>query len=199
MSEEYKDFVGFYNDVYPPDYCSFLIKEFERASNDGVGYTRLEGEGAPAHRKQDYSLSFSTHSPDLLFFNNKHPVDIFFKGLQSCFEKYSQKYSILQDGNIRCNNLKLQRTGPGEGYHVWHCENLNVNLSHRVMTYILYLNDLEDINDGGETEFLYQKQRVKPKENLMLIWPASYTHAHRGNPVLSEKYKYIVTGWFFLH
>ena len=51
--------------------------------------------------------------------------------------------------------------------------------------------------DGGETEFLYQRTRVRPEENLMLLWPASYTHAHRGIPVLADKYKYIVTGWFY--
>ena len=61
--------------------------------------------------------------------------------------------------------------------------------------YMLYLNDLD--GEGGETEFLYQKMRVKPEENLMLVWPASYTHAHRGNPVLGETHKYIVTGWFY--
>ena len=54
-----------------------------------------------------------------------------------------------------------------------------------------------EIGDGGETEFLYQRTRVKPEENLMLLWPASYTHAHRGNPVLADKYKYIITGWFY--
>jgi hypothetical protein len=35
------------------------------------------------------------------------------------------------------------------------------------------------------------------EENLMLIWPAAYTHAHRGNPVYGKNSKYIVTGWFY--
>jgi len=30
-----------------------------------------------------------------------------------------------------------------------------------------------------------------------LLWPASYTHAHRGNPVFGEQSKYVVTGWFY--
>ena len=56
---------------------------------------------------------------------------------------------------------------------------------------MLYLNTVEE---GGETEFLYQSVRFKPVKNTLLIWPAGYTHTHRGNPPLSNE-KYIVTGW----
>ena len=56
---------------------------------------------------------------------------------------------------------------------------------------MIYLNDVEE---GGETEFLYQKIRIKPKSNMGLIWPGGFTHTHRGNPPLSGT-KYILTGW----
>ena len=36
--------------------------------------------------------------------------------------------------------------------------------------------------------------RVKPKQGTLVIWPAAFTHTHRGNPPLSND-KYIVTGW----
>ena len=54
----------------------------------------------------------------------------------------------------------------------------------------MYFND---INDSGETEFLYQKKRIKPKAGRVLIFPGSFTHLHRGNP--PYKPKYIATGW----
>jgi len=56
---------------------------------------------------------------------------------------------------------------------------------------MLYLNNIEQ---GGETEFLYQIKRIKPEADKLLIWPAGYTHVHRGNPPLSND-KYILTGW----
>ena len=56
---------------------------------------------------------------------------------------------------------------------------------------MIYLNDVEE---GGETEFLYQSIRVAPKAGTLLIWPAGFTHTHRGNPPLSGD-KYIATGW----
>jgi hypothetical protein len=55
----------------------------------------------------------------------------------------------------------------------------------------MYLNDVEH---GGETEFLYQKRRVSAKTGRVVIWPAGYTHVHRGNPPLSGE-KYLLTGW----
>ena len=91
--------------------------------------------------------------------------------------------------------MKIQKTLPGEGYHIWHCEwgggtgNLEVYL--RGLVYTIYLNDVEE---GGETEFLHFSQRVKPKKGRIVIWPASFPYVHRGNPPLSGE-KYILTSW----
>ena len=54
------------------------------------------------------------------------------------------------------------------------------------------------IEDPGETEYLYQKLRIPAKENTLVIWPAGYTHPHRGNAVYGDKAKYILTGWFYV-
>jgi hypothetical protein len=61
---------------------------------------------------------------------------------------------------------------------------------------MLYLNTLRP-ESAGETEFLYQQKRYNPIENRLIVWPAAYTHAHRGNAVFGEQSKYIVTGWFY--
>ena len=120
------------------------------------------------------------------------------EGLHKCFIDYTKKYSVLQEFNLRSLDMKIQRTGPGEGYHVWHCEQgTNISAS-RCLVFILYLNTLDPEN-AGETEFLYQQRRILPKENTMIIWPAAYTHTHRGNPVYGKAYKYIITGWFNLN
>ena len=50
------------------------------------------------------------------------------------------------------------------------------------------------MEEGGETEFLYQSLRVSPKKGTVIIWPSGYYHTHRGNPPLSGV-KYLATGW----
>jgi hypothetical protein len=54
---------------------------------------------------------------------------------------------------------------------------------------------LNDVTDHGETEFYYQNLKVTPQKGKTVIWPADWTHTHRGI-VSPTQDKYIVTGWF---
>lgn len=87
--------------------------------------------------------------------------------------------------------MKIQKTLPSEGYHVWHFESDTIDHASRIITWGLYLNTVEQ---GGETEFLYQSLRIPAIEGTLVMWPATYTHVHRGNPPLSGE-KYLLTGW----
>ena len=53
---------------------------------------------------------------------------------------------------------------------------------------------LNDVTDGGETEFKYQKLKVKPVKGKMVMWPTDFTHTHRGITSPTQE-KYIATGW----
>jgi hypothetical protein len=174
-----------------------LIEEFERVSGKGWCGNRQISENITKTKKNDefYFLNLKNHnfSP----YNGDSALNIFFDGLQRCYDEYASEYDILADLNVKCSSVKLQRTNPGGGYHIWHCEQGDGDSANRVLTYILYLNTLDD-DSAGETEFLYQKTRVPPKENCMVLWPAAFTHPHRGNAVYGNKSKYIVTGWFYL-
>jgi len=55
----------------------------------------------------------------------------------------------------------------------------------------MYLNEIEE---GGETEFLYLNKRVKSKAGRVIIFPAGFTHTHRGNPPINQT-KYILSSW----
>jgi hypothetical protein len=85
----------------------------------------------------------------------------------------------------------LQKTEPMEGYHSFHAEDNSWNNRFRVLAWMVYLND---VAEGGETEWLYQQVKIKPTANTLVIWPGSFTHLHRGNPPMITKY--VLTGWF---
>jgi hypothetical protein len=197
MNIQYKDFIGFYHNVYPEGYCQHLISEFDGLADKGAGTTRQTHEQAFKHHKNDYQLFLNAKCHDLGQFEGKNPTSMFFEGLQKCYENYCNNFSVLKDsGQINGTHMKMQRTDSGGGYHIWHAEQGGNYSANRVLTYMLYLNTLPE-ESCGETEFLYQQQRVRTEENLLLIWPAAYTHAHRGNPVYGNTSKYIVTGWFY--
>jgi len=91
------------------------------------------------------------------------------------------------------SGIKVQRYDPGRFYHNWHCENDgDPAVVTRHLVYMTYLNDIEE---GGGTEFFHQSLQIKPEKGLTLIWPADWTHTHRGICAPNE-YKYIITGWF---
>jgi hypothetical protein len=58
---------------------------------------------------------------------------------------------------------------------------------------MIYLNDMPD--GEAETEFFHQRRRIKPTAGTVVIWPAGFTHTHKGNTVLTQD-KYILTGWY---
>jgi hypothetical protein len=111
----------------------------------------------------------------------------------------SEQSSILQKQDygipfyFTC--LKIQKTLPTEGYHVWHIEHgKGFDNEPRAFVFSIYLNDVED---GGETEFLHFSKRVKPKTGRIVIWPAGFPYVHRGNPPLSGE-TYILTSWMMI-
>lgn len=107
------------------------------------------------------------------------------------FENYP---TAKMSGKWTSGSTLFQRTEPGGGYHAFHAEATGWYNTCRVLAWMIYLNDLTDEDDGGETEFLHQKVRFKPKKNLGVIWPGGITHLHRGNPPL-KRTKKVLTGW----
>lgn len=196
MKSEYKDFIAIYKDVYPEGYCQHLISQFDLMESNGVGVNRLKSENAKRHIKNDHQISLSLKGHNTENFDGNSVSNIFFDGLQRCYEEYISNFSVLTDGKIRASVMKMQRTSPGGGYHVWHGEQGANEHAARVLVYMLYLNSLKP-EEAGETEFLYQQTRIAPQENTMIVWPAAFTHAHRGNTVFGQRSKYIVTGWFY--
>ena len=192
---EYKEFIGLYRNVYPNGYCQHMINEFERLAKNGAGTNRQKSDKVPKHFKDDVHIGLYIKQHSFINFQGKDLVDMFFDGLQVCFEDYTQKFSVAGDNPMHATTMKMQRVHPGGGYHLWHGEHGNNRASHRVITYMLYLNTFTP-EQAGETEFLYQQIRLRPEENTMVLWPASYTHAHRGNTVYGQDSKYIITGWF---
>lgn len=110
------------------------------------------------------------------------------------WRKYNLKYSITSKSFLEMFDAgwKMQRSETGGGFHAWHYEQgAGINNRARFAVWMLYLNDVEQ---GGKTEFKYQDVQFTPKTGTLLFWPASYTHVHRAAPDLIGS-KYIATGW----
>ena len=85
----------------------------------------------------------------------------------------------------------LQKYYPEEGYFSLHCENSDPITSKRVLAWMFYLNTVKD----GGTYFDNYDLTMEAVEGRLVIWPAYWTHFHRGIVSKTET-KYIATGWF---
>ena len=115
--------------------------------------------------------------------------------LQKCLNLYLKDYpfadkvAAFNDGVEQGN---VQKYPKGGGFFKFHTERASLLYGNRHLVYMTYLND---VTEGGETEFAHQKLKVKPQKGLTLIWPCDWTHYHRGIPSQTQV-KYIATGWY---
>lgn len=190
MEIEINDYIGIFQGAASDDYCDRMIAKFdELADRNQSIVTQGEIQYGGETNRRDQSIFFETESPDLAAETN----DI----LNSCLVPYMDEYIGLKKEDFSSTIVKVQRTNPKGGYHLWHQEQggNNLQMASRMLVWTLYLNDVPE--GQGETEFLHQGLRLQPKKGMVCFFPASWTHYHRGNFTTTAT-KYIATGWYNL-
>jgi hypothetical protein len=186
---ERPNFISNWDNVLTSKECKDIIDYFNKLKHLGLTKDRSY-QALNNYAKEDEAISLI--HPEAFNFPSTHPI------ISSIVEKvihyyniYAKEYCSLQISSKNIYYSKIQYTKPGQGYHIWHAESEQLLTANRVAVFTLYLNTVEL---GGETEFLHQGVRVEAVEGRLSIFPAAFTHVHRGNPPLSGD-KYIVTGW----
>jgi hypothetical protein len=183
--------IAIFENIISPDQCHAIIDHYERLAGLNLSFSRLDLRDAPSHKKND-RMSFVLDSENLKVTPDMSVMHSFLNAFWICWSQYLDHYSVLAEtGKHRIRSMKLQKTLPGQGYHIWHYESDAPERADRIASWGFYLNDVEQ---GGETEFLYQTVRIPARQGTLVIWPAGYTHVHRGNPPLDGE-KYLLTGW----
>jgi hypothetical protein len=186
----HNQFIGIYENVLSKDECKNIIDLFKSDLNIKVD---KNGDAQFSKDKMErYDFSKGYLSNEL----NNEIVKIINIALNDCIKYYAEEFWIVKQLKATSLEIKLQKTPPRGGFHIWHCEHSNKESESRVLAWTIYLNDIP--SGEGETEFLWQGLRVQPKAGTVSIFPASFTHTHRGNPVYSCD-KYIATGWYTLY
>lgn len=196
---EFDDFIGVWKNFVPKSVCQEVIAHTEQAINLGSNIrsssTEYMDDGESVYNSGEFyggELNRLDYSYLLSYTNRKLCTDVN-SCLSSCAKHYVDKYQTLKTVEMVSTDIKVQKTPPGGGYHLWHYEDACLAHSARELVWMIYLNDIPE--GEGETEFLYQRRRIQPTAGTVVIWPAGYTHTHKGNTVLTTD-KYILTGWY---
>lgn len=120
-------------------------------------------------------------------------LKIYFDHLFNCYSDYRAQWPFLNEifKKVDIGSFNIQMYSSGGHFSKLHSERTSIKTLHRLFAFMTYLN--EDFDDG-ETFFEHYSLSVKPKKGKTLIWPAEWTHAHKGNMVNNGS-KYIITGW----
>jgi len=183
------DFITIYENAISLENCKKWIEYIDYLRKEGL----ILQENSKLHERDHETLNFSNDDGYDLTSSDKL-VRSFLPSIKKYVDNYLQDYSLLGESNFLLYDVKAKRIPVAGGFHKWHYENASHESATRRFVVQAYLNT---IKEGGETEFLYQNKRIKAVQGTLLIWPAGYTHVHRGNPPIGQD-KYILTSWGML-
>lgn len=217
------DFIEIYPDTLTPEFCQQFIASFEQSphktdgrTGGGVDKSKKLSQDIFLNERPEFSEQLATITQactnQILAYINKyyfslissislvveHPVTKQPVQLtQENFEEVARPNLFnLVRYLFRIAPINAQKYVKQRGnYQYWHSEIFpqqgHNDALHRVLLFLIYLND---VDEGGETDFFYQNKSIKPKAGTMVIAPCGFTHTHRGNIPLSND-KYVLTSW----
>ena len=169
--------------------CDELINYFEENQKKHLqGITSKGSLDLNIKNRTDISLS-----PKDLESQDNQIFKLYFENLFQCYKDYCIQWPFIKEmvRNLEIGSFNLGRYLPGQHFQAMHTERSGLSTLHRLFAFMTYLNDVEE---GGSTYFNHYDLNVQPKKGTTLIWPAEWTHAHKGNPI-KKGCKYIITGW----
>jgi hypothetical protein len=103
---------------------------------------------------------------------------------------YTNSYAVRHRVSFSgMEQININRYAVGQRYGT-HCDD-GPGLS-RVVSALLYLNDVEG---GGETEFIYFNESISPAAGRLIIFPSNYAYTHVAHPPTNNT-KYSAAAWF---
>ena len=168
--------------------CDNIISYFEENNQKQVQGVTSRGVKLNVKDRRDITIS-----PKDLNLPENEVFKIYFEKLFECYKDYNIQWPFLSSmvNNLDIGSFNIGKYIPGQHFQKIHCERANLTNLHRLFAFMTYLNDVED---GGSTYFNHYDLDIKPQKGLTILWPAEWTHSHKGN-VLKSGEKYIITGW----
>ena len=180
--KNFQDLIYENDNALSPDVCDEIILRFKRDERKAPGIT-TSGEVRPDLKKSvDLNISVIEEWKDI--------DQILFESLKRDINKYRDKMEKIINIPLWSNKIKddgynVKEYKPGD-YYNWHVDAYTHNDGWtRTIACIWYLNEVEE---GGETEFLFGK-KIVPSKGKLLLFPSTWNYPHRGlSPIKGNKY-----------
>jgi hypothetical protein len=165
--------------------CDRLIEFYKNSDEKKLG---IIGDGFKPEIKDSTDVSLKV---------NNDLGQEYLTQLQIIVKKYINKFPFVDSYGpwTVLEGLSIQHYAPpDQAFKAWHTERAGGSFTD-IIRHLVFMTYLNDVHDGGETEWYHQEVKLSPRKGLTAIWPVDWTYTHRGVPSKTE-HKYIVTGWF---
>ena len=168
-----------YPKIFSKEECAGLIEWFELLDESKqLVHTKLEG-----HREFD-EVNLNDFREQTL----KMQLDVY-KRFDDILEKYKQDVKVHEKAlpeKSTWEELRIKRYRAGIGNFLDHVDAGDSISARRFLVFFVYLND---VTEGGETEFPDLDLTISPECGKLLVFPSIWTFLHRGNiPISNDKY-----------
>ena len=168
--------------------CKGLIDYFNK--NNDIHHEGQTADGIDKAKKNSTDL---TIYPKNIKEKETISINSYLESLLECYLDYQNSWPFLKDhfNKLDIGPFNIQKYDEGGHFTKIHSERTSLTHLHRLFAFMTYLND--DF-EGGGTFFSHYDLKITPITGKTLIWPAEWTHAHRGE-IVTKGSKFIITGW----
>lgn len=201
-----EEYIYINDNSFSKEICNDIIDMFENQEDkcDGVTFGGLDKN---VKDTIDFRIPIDESNPhfikwqkirDLLKNELTRNLNIYIKKISEPLlldiQNSTRKYQFFNHTS-NCDTYMIQKYNKNKGRYIYHDDaHIEWNTKrYRILTYIWYLND---VYDGGETEF-FGKLRIVPRAGKLVLFPSTWCYPHRGRVPISDN-KYIITGWIYI-
>jgi prolyl 4-hydroxylase len=172
--------------------CDALVELFRKALAANRVSPGTVGTARALEPRYKRSTELSLADAERYWNLREFRFDSYMEELSGFVNRYLEDTDILEHGGtFRLKDPpQMQWYKPGEGFYAYHIDGAHGHCD-RALVFTTYLND---VTDGGGTEFYHQNIIVSAQKGKTAIFPAGLTHLHRG-VVSPTQNKYLLTGW----
>ena len=181
--ERLTDYIKVYDDICDKQTCDQIVNLFESQEEYHVNIDRLK---RPTFTEMNISQRYQAKDPDWMIIQQQ---------VQSCFvesvSRYIDEVDIGADFPAKYAfeefRVKRYRQDSADEF-ADHVDVGDHNSARRFLVCFLYLNDVEE---GGTTDFPKINHTITPKCASILMFPPNWMYRHAGRPVIKGT-KYIL-------